>query len=57
MDSVSMQIRRDELIEKYVRWDETSGYEMFKLAGIDVNVISPLQVHSLLFDHWKLPRT
>ena len=48
--------KRDELIKKYVEWDERLGYEMFKLAGIDVNPSSPLQVHSLLFDHWKLPR-
>jgi DNA polymerase len=50
------EAKRAELIEKYVKWDERLGYEMYKLAGIDVNVSSPLQVHSLLFDYWKLPR-
>jgi uracil-DNA glycosylase family 4 len=47
--------KRNELIEKYVEWDERLGYEMFRLSGIDVNISSPLQVHSLLFDLWKLP--
>jgi uracil-DNA glycosylase family 4 len=50
------EAKREELIEKYVRWDERLGFEMFQLAGIDVNPSSPIQVHSLLFDHWKLPR-
>jgi len=49
--------KRDELIEKYVEWDERLRYEMFKLADdTDINVSSPLQVYSLLFDQWKLPR-
>jgi uracil-DNA glycosylase family 4 len=47
--------KRSELIAKYIEWDERLGYEMFQIAGIDVNVSSPLQVHGLLFDHWKLP--
>jgi DNA polymerase I-like protein with 3'-5' exonuclease and polymerase domains len=48
--------KREALIRKYVEWDERLGYEMFQLAAIDINVSSPLQVHGLLFDHWKLPR-
>jgi DNA polymerase len=48
--------KRAELIKKYVEWDERLGYEMFQIAGIDVNVGSPVQVYSFLFDHWKLPR-
>ena len=51
------QEKRTELITKYVEWDERLGYEMFKLAGdIDVNPNSPVAVHALLFDEWKLPR-
>ena len=51
------QEKREELVRKYVEWDERLGFEMFELTGgIDVNPNSPLQVHSLLFDHWKLPR-
>jgi uracil-DNA glycosylase family 4 len=50
------ETRRNELIAKYIEWDERLGFEMFQLAGIDVNPNSPLQVNSLLFDHWKLPR-
>lgn len=51
--------KRDELIHKYIEWDERLGFEMFNLAGIDVNVNSngPTgQVYDLLFNHWKLPR-
>jgi DNA polymerase len=48
--------KRNELIGKYVEWDERLRAEMYPLAGIDVNVGSPLQVHSLLFDVWKLPK-
>jgi len=48
--------KRDELIRKYVEWDERLGREMTELSGIETNVNSPLQVHSLLFDFWKLPR-
>ena len=43
------------LVEKYVKWDQRLEYEMFELAGVDVNVSSPVQVHQLLFDEWKLP--
>ena len=32
MDSVVNEAKRDELIEKYVEWDERLGYEMFKLS-------------------------
>jgi len=44
------------LLEKYIKWDARLGYEMFELSGVDVNVSSPIQVHALLFDEWKLPR-
>ena len=56
MGCIVNETRRNELIEKYIEWDERLGFEMFQLAGIDVNPNSPLQVNSLLFDHWKLPR-
>lgn len=48
--------KREQLIRKYIEWDERLGYEMFQLAQIDVNVNSHVQVYSLLFDVWKLPR-
>jgi len=48
--------KRMELVQKYVEWDERLGYEMFQLAGLDINVGSPLQVYDFLFNHWKLPR-
>jgi len=48
--------KRDELIRKYIEWDERLSYELFEISGIETNVNSPLQVHALLFDHWGLPR-
>ena len=48
--------KRVELIQKYVEWDERLGFEMFNIAGDDINPNSPQQVSSLLFDNWKLPR-
>jgi DNA polymerase-1 len=50
------ETRRAELITKYVEWDERLGYEMFQLAGVDVNPNSSEKVSNLLFDIWKLPR-
>ncbi len=49
------EARRDEVIKNYVEKDEKLGYDMFQLAGVDVNVSSPKQVHKLLFEDWKLP--
>lgn len=50
------EARREELIEKYVTWDEKLKYEMYQIVGDDINVNSAPQVSSLLFDNWKLPR-
>ena len=49
------EAKRLELIKKYVEWDERLGFELYQLAGVDINISSPLQVHALLFDEWKLP--
>ena len=48
--------KRIELIEKYVEWDERLGYEMFEIAGVDVNPGSPHQVMDSYLMKWKLPR-
>ena len=48
--------RRDELLRKYITWDERLRYELFKLVGAEINVNSPTQVYSLLFDNLNLPR-
>ena len=48
--------KRLELIAKYVEWDERLGFEMFQIAGKDVNPSSPKQVYELLFNEWHLPR-
>jgi DNA polymerase I-like protein with 3'-5' exonuclease and polymerase domains len=50
------EAKRLELLEKYVEWDERLGFEMYQIAGDDINVNSAPQVSSLLFDNWKLPR-
>jgi DNA polymerase len=50
------KVKRKELVEKYIRWDERLSYEMYELAGADINSASPQQVYHLLFDEWELPR-
>lgn len=50
------EARRTDLLTKYIQWDERLGFEMYELAGEDINPSSPTQVYSLLFDVWKLPR-
>lgn len=47
---------RDALLRKYVVWDERVRYELFKLVGAEVNVNSPTQIATLLWDNLKLPR-
>jgi len=47
--------RQEQLLKKYIEWDERLGYDMFKLAGVEINISSPLQVFDLLFNIWKLP--
>ena len=47
---------REELIKKYIRWDEEIRYKLFKLTGEYVNTASPLQVSKLLYDTWKISR-
>jgi len=47
---------RDLLIRKYIEWDEKLRYELYKLVGTEVNVNSPKQINSLLWDNLKLPR-
>jgi uracil-DNA glycosylase family 4 len=48
--------KRDELIGKYVRWSEQLAHELFTLTNAYVNVNSPKQVYTLLFEVLKLPR-
>jgi uracil-DNA glycosylase family 4 len=47
---------RDQLLHKYIEWDEKVRYELFQLVGAEINVNSPIQVAVLLFDNLKLPR-
>jgi uracil-DNA glycosylase len=49
-------IKRDELLRKYIAWDEQIRYELFCLVGTVVNVNSPKQITILLFDTLKCPR-
>lgn len=49
-------VRREELISKYVRWSEQLAHELFKLTDAYINVNSPKQVYTLLFEVLKLPR-
>lgn len=47
---------RDRLVKKYIIWDEGIRYELFKLIGSEVNVNSPKQISTLLWDNFGLPR-
>lgn len=47
---------RHRLIKKYIEWDERLRYRLYNLIGAEVNVNSPKQVNSLLFDNYKLPK-
>lgn len=49
------KIRRDELLLKYIKWDEQLRYELFNLTGEVVNANSPKQVAIMLFDVLKCP--
>jgi uracil-DNA glycosylase family 4 len=46
---------RENLIKKYVEWDERIRYQLFRLAGDYINCSSPKQVASLLYGNWKIP--
>ena len=46
---------REELLRKYIAWDESIRYKLFKITGDYVNTASPKQVSDLLYDKWKLP--
>lgn len=48
--------RRDALLRKYVEWDERLRYELFKLVGTEINVNSPVQIATLLWENLRLPR-
>lgn len=47
-------IKRDELLKKYIQWDEKVRYDLFKLVGTEVNVNSPKQIGILLGENFKL---
>lgn len=47
---------RRTLLEKYIRWSESLAYELYSLTGAYINVGSPKQVYTLLFEVLKLPR-
>lgn len=49
------EITRDQLIRKYIAWDENLRYKLFKLTGTEINVNSPKQIALLLFENFKLP--
>ena len=47
---------RDALIRKYISWSEQLAHELFTLTESYINVNSPKQVYTLLFEVLKLPR-
>ena len=48
--------KRDALLRKYIEWAERINYALYKIVGAPVNVQSPKQVATLLFEVWKLPK-
>jgi uracil-DNA glycosylase family 4 len=46
---------RDELLRKYITWTERLNYKLFEVAGAIINVNSPKQVSSLLYENFKIP--
>jgi DNA polymerase I-like protein with 3'-5' exonuclease and polymerase domains len=46
---------RNRLIHKYVKWDEGIRYRLFQLVGSEINVNSPKQIQTLLYENFKLP--
>lgn len=49
-------IRREQLFRKYIKWDEELRFELYQLVGTEINVNSPKQIYTLLFDNLNLPR-
>ena len=47
---------RDRLLRKYIEWDERVRYELFQITGTEINVNSHVQVGTLLWENFKLPR-
>jgi uracil-DNA glycosylase family 4 len=47
---------RDKLLYKYIEWDERLRHRLFQLTGTEINVNSPKQIGSLLWDNYGLPR-
>lgn len=48
-------VQRENLLRKYIRRDEEIRHELFTLTGDYLNVNSPKQVATLLFEVFKLP--
>ncbi len=49
-------LARDRLLYKYIEWDERLRHRLFQLTGTEINVNSPKQIQSLLWDNFNLPR-
>lgn len=47
-------VKREELIHKYVKWDEEIRYELYSLTGTEINVMSPKQIGILIYDNYKI---
>src|SRR5438128_129468 len=48
-------VKREELLKKYIAWDEKLRYEMFKHVGEYINPNSPPQVNKLLYERLRVP--
>ena len=49
------ETKREELLKKYITWDEQISYELFQIVGAPINSSSWKQVQILLYHNWNLP--
>jgi uracil-DNA glycosylase family 4 len=46
---------REQLLRKYIAWSERLNYQLFQIAGTPINVNSPKQVATFLYESFKIP--
>lgn len=46
--------KRDELLAKYIKWNEENIYEMWQLTGVELNTNSYPQMNKLIYENLKL---
>lgn len=47
---------RQQLLRRYIEWDERLRYQLYSIADDYINTGSPKQVASLIYGTWKVPQ-